>query len=363
MTASKVEIKKDKISMSSNLEKSEGMVLEIQRMSTEDGPGIRTTVFMKGCSLSCTWCHNPESILFKQQLYWVETNCLGCGICVEKCPENALSLNNAEVIINREKCNECGICTKECPSGALEIIGSKWSVDNLVNEILKDRAYFEKSSGGITISGGEPGLQVDFVSSLLKRLKSEGINTAFDTCGMYSEESLKKILPFTNIVLFDLKEIDPLKHKEYTGGTNQLILSNLKFISNYIKENIYPETLWVRTPIIPDATATEENISGIGKFLSNNSIRFDRWELCAFNNLCNNKYERLGFQWTFKEYGLFGNDEMEKLLITAKKTSIRPDNIFWTGSVKKENKKISTKKTNINIIDFCKITAIPNNQE
>ena len=363
MTASKVESKKDKLIMSSNLEKSKGMVLEIQRMSTEDGPGIRTTVFMKGCSLRCTWCHNPESISFKSQIQWIKTNCIGCGICVDKCPENALSKKNGEIVIDREKCMDCGICSKECPSGALEIIGSKWSVDKLVDEILKDRAYFEKSSGGITISGGEPGMQADFVSSLLKRLKSAGINTAFDTCGMYSEESLKKILPFTNTVLFDLKEIDSLKHKEYTGSTNELILNNLKFINNYIKENIYPEILWVRTPIIPDATATEENISGIGKYLSDNSIRFDRWELCAFNNLCNNKYERLGFQWTFKEYGLFGNDEMEKLLTAAKESSSRPQKIIWTGSVKTKNKELPPESTNLNIIDFCKITAIANYQE
>ena len=349
--------------MSSNPGGSEGIVLEIQRMSTEDGPGIRTTVFMKGCSLKCAWCHNPESISFKPRIQWIKTNCIGCGICIDLCRESALSFHNKDIYIDREKCTNCGNCSDECPSGAIEIIGSKWTEDKLVEEILKDRAYFEKSSGGITISGGEPGLQADFVSSLLKRLKSEGVNTAFDTCGMYLVESLKKILPFTDIVLFDLKEIDPLKHKKFTGSTNELILNNLKFINNYIKENIYPQILWVRTPIIPDTTATEENISGIGKYLSNNSIRFDRWELCAFNNLCNNKYERLGFKWTFKEYGLFGNDEMEKLLSTAKETSSRPEKIFWTGSVKSEDKELSPKKTNLNIIDFCKITAIPNNQE
>ena len=169
--------------MSSNPGGSEGIVLEIQRMSTEDGPGIRTTVFMKGCSLKCAWCHNPESISFKPRIQWIKTNCIGCGICIDLCRESALSFHNKDIYIDREKCTNCGNCSDECPSGAIEIIGSKWTEDKLVEEILKDRAYFEKSSGGITISGGEPGLQADFVSLLLQRLKSEGVNTASGLVG------------------------------------------------------------------------------------------------------------------------------------------------------------------------------------
>lgn len=349
--------------MSSNPGGSEGIVLEIQRMSTEDGPGIRTTVFMKGCSLKCAWCHNPESISFKPRIQWIKTNCIGCGICIDLCRESALSFHNKDIYIDREKCTNCGNCSDECPSGAIEIIGSKWTEDKLVEEILKDRAYFEKSSGGITISGGEPGLQADFVSLLLQRLKSEGVNTAFDTCGMFSEDSLIKILPFTNIVLFDLKEIDPVKHTQFTGSTNDLILNNLKFINNYIKDNIYPEVLWIRTPIIPDATDTEENISGIAEYLTSNSIRFDRWELCSFNNLCNKKYERLGLKWNFENYGLFGAETMDKLLFMARKSSARPHNIIWTGSVKTVENDLIHKEKNPNTIDYCKITSIANNQE
>ncbi len=349
--------------MTSSLEKPKGMVLEIQRMSTEDGPGIRTTVFMKGCSLKCTWCHNPESISFKPRIQWINTNCIQCGICVDICPENALLFKNKEIFADHEKCNVCGACSDECPSGAIEIIGSKWTEDKLIKEILKDRAYFEKSSGGITISGGEPGMQADFVSSLLKRLKAEGVNTAFDTCGMYSEDSLKKILPFTDIILFDLKEIDPEKHKKFTGNTNELILNNLKFINKYIKDHIYPEILWIRTPIIPDATATSENISGIGKYLSDNSIKFDRWELCSFNNLCNNKYERLGLRWNFKKYDLLGGETMNKLLAAAMKSSNRPQKIIWTGPVKTEQRKPPPGSNGPGMVDYCKITAIANNRE
>ena len=333
-------------------ENKEGMILEIQRMSTEDGPGIRTTVFMKGCSLGCTWCHNPESISFKPQIQWMKTHCIGCGICIDVCRKNALSFQNSDVHIDREKCTACGSCQDECPSGAIEIIGSIWSEDELLKELLKDRAYFEKSSGGITVSGGEPGMQADFVSSLLKRLQFEGIHTAFDTCGMYSGDALNNILPYTNMVLFDLKEIDPEKHKAFTGKTNERIMNNLKFINDYRKNHLYPESLWIRTPIIPDATATEENISGIGKYLVSHSIKFDRWELCSFNNLCNNKYERLGLTWHFRNHGLLDDETMDKFLAAAKKSSDRPQKIIRTGSVRSHA-----------VVDYGKITADTNSRD
>jgi len=344
--------------MNDKCENINGTVLEIQRMSTEDGPGIRTTVFMKGCTLKCSWCHNPESISFKQELQWIKTDCIECGICIDLCPSKALSFKDNDVIIDREKCKICNICSKECPTGALELIGSKWNVENLVEELLKDRAYFEKSAGGVTISGGEPAMQPDFVVEVLKKLKKQGIHVALDSCGMSSEESFIKILPHVDLVLFDIKEIDSVKHKEFTGSSNEQILSNLKFVDNYIKNHKDSKSLWIRTPIIPDATATENNILGITKFLSENRIEYDRWELCSFNNLCNDKYVRLNIDWEFKNYHLFDSKTMDRLLAVAKENSSDSKNIIWTGSVKTEVEDFTSETKKSEFVDYCKITSV-----
>ena len=157
-------------------------LFEIQRLSTEDGPGIRTTVFFKGCSLACAWCHNPESISAAPQLHWIASRCIGCGTCTEACPEQAVALTPDGLIIDRERCTTCGRCAAECPSTAMEIIGAVWSLDDLVREVLKDRAYFA-DAGGVTAGGGEPGLQAPFLAAFLEALKAEGIHTAVDTCG------------------------------------------------------------------------------------------------------------------------------------------------------------------------------------
>ena len=151
-----------------------GNILEIIRMSTEDGPGIRTTVFFKGCSLSCRWCHNPESISPKPQIQWIQTSCIGCGICVETCPEKALAQTPQGIAINRALCTGCGLCTEECPTTAMELLGKKWTVHDLACELVKDRVYFEQSGGGVTLSGGEAALQHDFCLALLKELRGRG---------------------------------------------------------------------------------------------------------------------------------------------------------------------------------------------
>jgi len=214
--------------------KLEGIVLDIQRMSTEDGPGIRTTVFMKGCTLGCAWCHNPESINPRPQLQWIGSRCIGCHACLTVCPRDALSDGGKGIVIDREACDGCGICAAECPSTALEMLGERWSVERLVEELLKDRVYFEKSGGGITVGGGESTYQADFVSRLLHELKSAGVHTAIDTCGHTSKKALDLILPSTHLVLYDLKEIDSERHREYTGAGNEKILENLLHIRDFM---------------------------------------------------------------------------------------------------------------------------------
>ena len=332
----------------------QGTILEIVRMSTEDGPGIRTTVFFKGCSLNCLWCHNPESISLKPQIQWLGTSCIGCGICVETCPEKALKKTEKGIIINRSLCNGCGLCTEECPTTAMELLGKKWNVHDLACELVKDRAYFEPSGGGVTLSGGEAALQNDFCLALLKELKVRGIQTALDTCGQVSQSVLISFLPYVDILLYDLKEIETEKHKKFTGSGNEKILANAIFAANYKKTHLSPKTLWIRTPVIPGATDTDENIRGIGDFIKENMQgAVERWELCSFNNLCRDKYTRLGMDWPFADTELPERSLMEELAKIARST-VSPLIVCWSGSTKLEqnaNNKLSEKQ-NVSISGY-----------
>jgi pyruvate formate lyase activating enzyme len=314
-----------------------GTVLEIQRMSTEDGPGIRTTVFFKGCTLKCAWCHNPESISPKPQLQWVESRCIGCKTCLEVCPEGALTFLPEGLQIDRDKCTGCGICAEECPSTAMELMGKAWTVDDLVNEVAKDKAYFETSGGGVTASGGEACMQADFVAAFLAECRERGISTALDTCGQCSGESLKKILPHTDMVLFDLKEADPEKHREFTGHAYDLIRENLVMLRDFIRAHDTPRELWIRTPIIPGATDREDNMRGLGEFIAQNLNGIvSRWELCSFNNLCRDKYLRLGLLWPYHDAQLMRADDMERLAEAARQSGVDPEIVYWSGATRLE---------------------------
>lgn len=309
-----------------------GLIFEIQKMSTEDGPGIRTTVFFKQCPLRCIWCHNPESILKKPQLEWLKHKCIGCRTCIETCQQNALSFFEEGLNINRNLCTSCGDCANECPSTALHMYGEFWDLDSLFHEIQKDKVYYTTSKGGITLSGGEPTVQSEFILELLKMCKEKEISTALDTCGYAPRKIYEKILPYVDLILLDIKEIDSEKHKNFTGVSNDLILENAIWISQYI--NMNNKKMWIRTPIIPNYTATEENIKGIGEFIVNklNNIP-DRWDLLAFNNLCTAKYQRLDMDWPLKNYNLLRKEEIENLYNLAKYIGVK--NVRWSGLVKK----------------------------
>ncbi|MFO7912676.1 MAG: glycyl-radical enzyme activating protein [Desulfotignum sp.] len=227
----------------------------------------------------------------------------------------------------------CGKCAEACPSTAMELMGQKWDVDALVTELLKDRAFFETSSGGVTISGGESTMQKDFVAALLQGLNRHGIHTAVDTCGVCATTALDAILPHANLVLFDLKLIEPDRHRFFTGTDNAKILENLAHTVNLVKNHLHPEALWIRTPIIPGATDTDDNIQGIGNFLATLPPgAITRWELCAFNNLCADKYARLGRTWDFAGISLMTSDKMEHLAAVARSSGIDPAIVIWTGA-------------------------------
>jgi pyruvate formate lyase activating enzyme len=314
-------------------------ILDIQRMSTEDGPGIRTTVFFKGCSLKCKWCHNPESISMLPQVHWLGSRCLGCKTCLDACPSGALSFTETGVTINRPACTGCGACAEACPAAAMELLGKEWPLDDLTKEVIKDRAYFEKSGGGITASGGEPGMQAAFVAMFLKSLREEGIHTALDTCGLCSAEAIKKLLPYSSLVLYDLKEIETEHHKKFTGEHNGRILENLLIVAEYIRSHHYPTALWIRTPVIPGMTARKDNILGIGRFIAENlGDVVSRWELCAFNNLCRDKYLRLGKDWALRDELPLPKESMEEFARIAGESGINPDIVVWSGSTRIEEK-------------------------
>lgn len=306
----------------------QGFIFNIQRMSTEDGPGIRTTVFFKQCPLKCVWCHNPESISNKRQLEWFKHKCIGCNTCIDICKYDALLFNDSGLKIDRDKCTSCGECSDECPSTALHMWGEYWNIDDLYYEIQKDKIYYTQSKGGITVSGGEPTIQSEFILKFLKRCKENDINTALDTCGYAPENIYRKLLPYIDLILFDIKEIDLEKHQQFTGIANDLILRNAIMVADYVKKN--NKQFWIRTPIIPKYTATEENIKGIGKFIVNDLENIpEKWDLLSFNQLCAEKYSRLDMTWPLKDEPLMTQEEMEYFVKIAESTGVK--NVHWSG--------------------------------
>lgn len=242
-----------------------GMIFDIQRFSIYDGPGIRTIVFMKGCPLRCLWCQNPEGLTSNFQLAYYENLCIHCHACVRACQLSSIKIGNEDVhIIDREKCNVCGNCVKICPVGALKIIGKEITVDELIREIRKDVIFYDSSGGGVTFSGGEPLFQPSFLYEALSRCKELGIHTAIETSGYAPQESFKEISSKVDLFLYDIKVIDDEQHKRYTGVSNKLILSNLKFLamSGRGKDTI------IRIPLIPTISDTDDNIDAIIRLIS-----------------------------------------------------------------------------------------------
>ena len=317
-----------------------GVTFNVQRFSTEDGPGIRTTVFMKGCPLRCRWCHNPEGLSPQPQLVWYDVRCIGARRCLAACPAGALELTPQGMRIDRERClpvrpacpagrqagSPCDLCTGACPSGALEVIGRRWTPDELLAQVEKDVAFYETSGGGVTVSGGEPAMQPDFVEAFLRLCHESGIATALDTCGYADWSVYERLLPHLDLVLYDLKMLDRERHRQATGVYPDRILANAAAIA----ERGMP--MWVRTPIVPGYTDDEENIGALAAFIRTRLPTVQRWDLLAYTNLGVAKYRRLGLPYPLEETLLPARHHMERLAAVAADGG--GPAVVWSGAVR-----------------------------
>jgi len=239
-----------------------GIVFDIKKFSIHDGPGIRTTIFLKGCPLNCWWCHNPESHTLAPKMVFRENRCIRCGACLAACPQGAISWDGDQVSTNREKCTLCGACVQACHAEAREIVGREMTVAQVMTEIERDVAFYDESGGGVTFSGGEPLLQPDFLLALLRACKEKEIHTTLDTCGFAAWETLDSIRKTVDLFLYDLKLMDDASHQKFTGVSNALILRNLQALL----QQGHPIVL--RVPIIPGINDDDRNIRQIGEFVA-----------------------------------------------------------------------------------------------
>ena len=260
-------------------------IFNIQRFSIHDGPGIRTTVFFKGCHLKCTWCHNPESQNSEREILYDKSKCTLCGKCIKVCKNNAIEIKNNILTTNMDKCTFKGDCTVCCINSARQVAGKEFTVDEVVEEVLKDRVFYKNSKGGVTLSGGEPLIYADFVEELLKKLKKENIHTALDTCGYGDFEVLERISKYTDLFLYDLKLMDDDKHILYTGLSNAVIIDNLIRLSK-IHKNIN-----LRLPLIEGINADEDNMIRILKFIKDTNVK--KINLLPYHDIGRHKYEKL----------------------------------------------------------------------
>lgn len=284
----------------------EGKVFNIMKYSIHDGPGIRTTVFLKGCPLSCKWCHNPESQKFEQELMFNPERCISCGQCLEVCPHGAVSSQAGRLIFVRDRCQVCGECSKVCHAGARELVIKTMSAVDVMTEIEKDLIFYDESGGGVTFSGGESLMQPEFVTEVLKSCRKKEIHSAVETCGFVKTEVLQRISRYTDLFLYDLKLMESQKHEEFTGTPNELIFTNLRWLT----EN-HPNVV-VRVPIIPGINDDERNIQMTGEFVSSLK-RVKEIHILPYHLAGVEKYRRLGLTYSLPEIPTPSNEQMNQI--------------------------------------------------
>lgn len=295
-----------------------GNIFDIRRFSTHDGAGIRTTLFFKGCPLSCVWCHNPEGISTKSRVIYFKNKCIKCGICCDISMNNGVIINDGNIVLDITKSENWDRIINECPTKSIVYDCRQMTVEEAVNEVLRDEPFF-KYGGGVTLSGGEPLLQNEFTLEFLKELKLKNVNTAIETSASVSQDILKSVLPYLDIIYCDMKIFDDDEHINYTGKSNEIIKKNIEFLLTSDKK----DDVIIRTPIIPSITDSYENISNISKYIS--SIYKDvRYELLNYNPLAEAKYHLIDKKYYFeKNPSKYSDLEMNNFIKIAMENGIK----------------------------------------
>ena len=292
-----------------------GIVTNIQRFSIHDGPGIRTTVFFKGCNLRCFWCHNPETLRTEPELQVFPGRCIGCGVCLEQCEQQAHVMADGQRTFHRERCVACGRCADTCYAECLVLVGERKTVEEVVDEVLRDRPFYERSGGGVTLSGGEPLLQLEFARGILARCRNEGLNTAIETAANLPWEQIASILPLTDLVMIDIKLLDDRAHRGCTGVSNRRILENAKRLGQQ------DTPLIVRTPVVPGVNDDPQWIVPIAAFAARlpNLLYY---ELLPYHPMASGKYESLGMDYKAKDLESPSREQMQTLAEAARQCGI-----------------------------------------
>ena len=293
-----------------------GRIFNIQRFSIHDGPGIRTTVFLKGCSLSCAWCHNPESIARQPELVFFPAKCIACGRCFEACEHGALRLVDGQRRYDKARCRLCGRCAEACYAEALVMEGRDETPESVVAEILKDKPFYDNSGGGATVSGGEPLVQADFTAAILARCHEREVHTCLDTAANVPWEAFEKVLPHTDLVLLDLKIMDGRRHREATGTGNERILANARRLAGADCPVV------VRVPVVPGHTDDEANLAAIADFLAD-FPSLDHLELLPYHRFAEAKYRRLGRAYPLEGTEPPTREQLEALAAVVARRGIR----------------------------------------
>ena len=281
-------------------------VFNIQRFSTHDGDGVRTTIFFKGCPLRCRWCHNPESQRYHGELITYKGKCTACGRCVAACPNGCNTLVDGKVVIDREKCTVCGECADVCCNEAREVIGREYTVNELFKEAMKDAIFFEQSGGGVTLSGGEVmAMDIDYVEALCRKLHREGVSVFIDTCGFAPYEKFERLLPYVDVFMVDIKLMDPQAHREYIGVDNALILENITKLSRD------GAGLYIRIPTVGGVNANDRFMNQVAAFLRKNNVTVRQINLLPYHDIGKSKYANLDLSYDEESMTVPSNAEME----------------------------------------------------